>query len=129
MPTTDATTEVPGTRPNRRHVLRRGLSAAVAVAGAAGLAAAPTAFAQDDLGLRGTWRAQLIRDNPPPGLTPTRFLFTFASDGIVIASGPPVFVENGVLAYLASQQGMWRQPGAGRESSPSSQQRTQRRAC
>jgi hypothetical protein len=113
MPTGPSETEKPGAGPNRRRVLQRGIVAAVGLAGAAGIAAAPAALAQPDLGLRGTWRAQLVRDNPPPGLTPTRFLFTFTTDGIVIASGPPVFVENGVLAYLASQQGMWHQPGPG----------------
>jgi hypothetical protein len=49
-----------------------------------------------------------MRDNPPPGFGPTRFLFTFTTSGDVIAAGPPVLVENGVRAFLTTQLGQWR---------------------
>jgi hypothetical protein len=98
-------------RSSRRRLLRTAAGGAAVFGGVAlapGLSGKP-ARAQDGPVLRGTWRAQLTRDNPPPGFAPTQFLFTFTADGEVIGSGPPILVENGVATLFGAQLGQWQE--------------------
>jgi len=63
--------------------------------------------------LTGTWLGSLLRENPPPGFPPVRFVFTFGKDGALSASGPPVLVENGVTLNINAGHGSWRSAGTG----------------